>query len=140
MAANHNVVADLHQIVDLRPLSDHGVTVRAAVNRHARADLDVVLDDNAPNLRHFEMAPGPKRKSKAILSDMRPGMNNYPVADQRGNDCRERAHRTIATDPHLGADDRIRADDRSSANFDASPDDRARIDNHSGFEPRGRVN
>ena len=65
MAANDDVVADLHEIVDLRALADHRVAVCAAIDGHAGADLDVVLDDDPADLRHFEMAPrGPRAKPK----------------------------------------------------------------------------
>src|ERR1700733_1258572 len=84
MAADDDVVADLHQIVDLRPLADDSVAVRAAVNCDPGADLDVVLNDYAADLRHLEMPSRPKRESEAVLSDMRAGMNDHPVADQRG--------------------------------------------------------
>ena len=84
MASDDDVVADLHQIVDLRPLADDGVPVRAAVNRDPGADLNVVLNDYAADLRHFEMPSWPKGESEAVLSDMRAGMNDHPVADQRG--------------------------------------------------------
>src|SRR5580704_18671652 len=50
VAADDDVVADLHQIVDLCPLADHGVAVCAAVDRYASADLDIVLNDDATDL------------------------------------------------------------------------------------------
>jgi hypothetical protein len=84
MAADDDVVADLHQIVDLRPLADDGVPVRATVNRDPGADLNVVLNDYAADLRHFEMSSRPKGESEAVLSDMGAGMNDHSVADQRG--------------------------------------------------------
>src|SRR5579871_3856371 len=54
--SHNNVVADLDEIVDLRALANDRVAVRAAVDRDAGADLDVVLDDDPSNLRHLEMA------------------------------------------------------------------------------------
>ena len=121
MATDDDVVADLHQIVDLRPLADHGVAVRAAVNRYAGADLDIILNDDAADLRHFEMPPRPKGESEAILSDMRAGMNNHPVADQRGRDRGRGADRAVTTDAHLRTDDRIGPDDRAGTELTPRP-------------------
>ena len=56
MAANADIVADLDEVVDLGALADHGVADGAAVDGGAGADLDVVLDDDAADLRHLEVA------------------------------------------------------------------------------------
>ena len=53
MLADGDVVGDLHQVVDLRPLPDQRVAAAAAVDRRVGADLDVVADDHAPELRHL---------------------------------------------------------------------------------------
>ena len=140
MAANDDVVADLHEIVDLRPLADHGVAVCAPIDRHAGADLDIVLNDDAPDLRHFEMPPRPESEPEAVLPDMRAGMNDHPVADQRRHDRGRGADRTIAPDAHLRTNDRIGADDRAGANLRAVADHGAGVDDHASLEPRRRVN
>src|SRR5882757_6733551 len=110
MAADDDVVADLHQIVDLRPLADHGVAVCAAVDRYAGANLDIVLNDHAPDLGHFEMPPRPKGEPEAVLSDMCAGMNDHAIADQRGEDRGRGANEAITTDAHFRTDDSIGAD------------------------------
>ena len=130
MAADDNVVADLHQIVDLRALADYGVAVCAPVDCHAGADLDIVLDDDATDLGHFEVPPRPEREPEAVLPDMRAGVNDHPVADQRRHDRGRGADRTIAPDAHLRTNDRIGADDRAGANLRAAADHRARVDDH----------
>ena len=56
MPADRHIVADLDQIVDLGALADHGIADGAAVDGRIGADLDVVLDDDAADLRHFQMA------------------------------------------------------------------------------------
>src|SRR5207248_11318772 len=45
------VVADLHEVVDLRPRPHDGVVHAAAIDGRVGADLDVVADDAAPDLR-----------------------------------------------------------------------------------------
>src|SRR5208282_4638017 len=103
------------EIVDLRPLPNHRVPIRAAVDRDARADLDVVLDDDATDLRHLEVAARPEREAEAVLPDMRSRMNDHPVADQSGSDGRRGADRAVPADAHLGTDDRVGSDDRTRA-------------------------
>ena len=140
MTANHDVVADLHEIVDLRALADHGVAVRAPIDRHPGADLDVVLNDDAADLRHFEMPPRPEGEPEAVLADMRAGVNDHPVADQRRGDRRRGADGAVAPDAHLRTDHRIGADDRAGADLRATADHGAGVDDDACFEPRRRVN
>ena len=59
-----HIVADLHQIIDLGALADHRVAQRAAVDRGAGADLDIVLNDDPAQLRNFDMAGRAKRQSR----------------------------------------------------------------------------
>ena len=58
MAADHDVVGDLHQVVDLGALADHRVRQRAPVDRGVGADLHVVADDDAADLGHLHAALG----------------------------------------------------------------------------------
>ena len=89
--ADDDVVADLHEIIDFRALADDRVAIGAAVDGRAGADLDVVLDDDAPDLRHLEMPAGPEREAETVLSDVRAGMDDDAVADQRAGERRARA-------------------------------------------------
>ena len=56
MPPDADIVANLHQVVDLGALADHGVAHGAAVDRGAGADFDVVLDDDAADLRNLAVA------------------------------------------------------------------------------------
>jgi hypothetical protein len=49
--ADPAAVADDDELIDLRPLADDGAAQRRALDRAARADLDVVLDDDVADLR-----------------------------------------------------------------------------------------
>ena len=53
MLAEAHVVGDLHEIVELHAVLDDGVLDRAAVHRGVRADLDVVADHDAAELRNL---------------------------------------------------------------------------------------
>ncbi len=73
VTADDDVVADLHEIIDLRAFADHRVAIGAAVDGHAGADLDVVLDDDPADLRHLEMAARRRGRSRS-----RPGRYGRP--------------------------------------------------------------
>ena len=45
--------ADMHEIIDFGAFADHGVADAAAVDGGAGADLDVVVDDDAADLRNL---------------------------------------------------------------------------------------
>jgi hypothetical protein len=55
MPPDRAVVSDLDKIVDLGALADDGVASRAAIDRRIGADLDLILDYDAPGLRNFLM-------------------------------------------------------------------------------------
>ncbi len=78
----------------------------------------------------------PEGESEAVLADMRAGMNDHPVADQRRGDRRRGANRAVAAEADVGADDRICADNRAGADLGATADHGAGIDDHAGLEPR----
>ncbi len=50
------VVPDLHLVVDLGALPDRRVAAGAAVDRRGCADLDIVLNHDPSDLRHFQMS------------------------------------------------------------------------------------
>jgi hypothetical protein len=58
MPANARVVTDLHEIIDFRPLTDHSVAQRGTVNGGIRANLNPVLNDDAPELRNLPVPVG----------------------------------------------------------------------------------
>ena len=139
MAADDDVVGDLHQIVDLGPFADDRIAVGAAVDRRTGADLDVVLDDDAADLRHLEVPARPEREAEAVLADVDAGMDDDAVADERAGDRRLGADDAVAADADAGADDRIGADQRAGADLRARADHRAGIDDDARLEPRRRM-
>ena len=139
MAADDDVVGDLNQLVDLGSLADDRVAVGAAVDRRPGADLDVVLDDDAADLRHLEMAAGTEREAEAVLADMDAGVDDDAVADQRAGDSRLGADDAVAADAHARADNGVGADQRAGADLRPGADHRAGIDDDAGLEPRRRM-
>src|SRR3974377_461082 len=95
VTSDADIVTDLNQIVDLGTFADHGIADGAAVDGGAGPNLDVVLDDDAPALRHFELtvcAP----EAETILAALAPRMNDHAVPDQRICNHRARTNREIA--------------------------------------------
>ena len=100
------------------------------------ADLDVVLDDHAADLRHFEMAARPHRETESVLADPHAGMDDDAVADKAQTTVAWAPIDAFAADADLGADHRIGADQRAGADLRAGPDHRAGIDDDARLESR----
>ncbi len=64
-----HVVADLHKVIDLGPLADHGVLEGAAVDAGLGADGDAVLQDHPPQLRQIDEAARADGRAEARLAD-----------------------------------------------------------------------
>src|SRR5713101_5358460 len=131
MAADHDIVADLNQIVDFGALADDRIAIGAAVDRGPRPDLDVVLQDDAADLRHFEMAAPAHHITEPVLSDAASRMNDDAIADQRMRERGSRADRAVAADAHGGPDDGAGLEHGSRPDLGARPDDGRGIDGHS---------
>src|SRR3974390_3176699 len=101
MASNADIVANPDQGVDLAALADHGIADGAAIDGGAGADLDVILYDHAPDLRHFEVPFASLYEAEAMLTDLAAWMQNDAVADQRGGNDRPGADRAVAANPHV---------------------------------------
>src|SRR5262249_54502707 len=93
VAADRDVVSDLDEIVDLRPLADYGVAATPSVDRRAGADLNAVLNDHAPNLRHLRVLVWRRVIAESILPYSATGMNDDVVADERMHDRRAGTNR-----------------------------------------------
>src|SRR6202022_3165819 len=98
VAADHDIVADLHQVVDLGAFADHGVADAAAIDHRSRADLDVVLNDHPSDLRDLDVTVRPHEEAEAVLPDAAAGMDDHAVADQRVDHRRAGADRAVAAD------------------------------------------
>src|ERR1700681_198613 len=137
MAADRGVVSDLHQVIDLGALADGGIAPGAPVDCRPGADLHVVLDDDATDLRHLDVPPlSILNVTEAILADAHAGMHDDAIADQRVHDARTGTDRAIAADAHVGADHRIGADQRAASDLGARTDHGAGLYHDSVLQPR----
>src|SRR5205085_11880076 len=78
-----HVVADLHEVVDLRPGADHGVVDAAAVDRGVRADLDVALDDAAADVGDLLVGAAGEDVAEAVAADAGAGVDRHASAEPR---------------------------------------------------------
>ena len=76
-------MTDLNQVVDLGSLADDRVADGAAIDRGLSPDLDVVLDDDAADLRDLGVAARPQHVAEPILPDAATRVDDDAIADQR---------------------------------------------------------
>ena len=82
MPANADIVAYLDQVVDLGAFADDGVADGTTIDRGAGPYFDVVLNNDASNLRDLEVSFSPHHESEAVLTDLAARMDDDPVTDQ----------------------------------------------------------
>ena len=157
MPANDHVVGDMDQVVDFRALADDGGAERAAVNGGIGADLDIVVDDDVAELKHFPVAALVEHIAEAVRADDRAGVDGDAMAELRlpiQHDIREQADivAKLAVRPqvvaahedgaraqsHPGAQDAIGPDVGRRINPGRVGDDRARDGCRTGVPPAGR--
>jgi hypothetical protein len=109
---HHYVVPDMHKIINLGSPADDGVAERAAVNRDVGSDFNVVVDEDAAQLRNPEVTLRTLFKAKSILSDARPRKDPDSIANQRMTQCHMSADPTLTPDPNSAANDRTVPDYR----------------------------
>src|SRR5215471_4830505 len=135
MTSNGNIVADLHQVVDLGALPYDGVAIGPSVDGAASADLDVVLNDDAPNLRHLHVAGGRHHISEPVLANVGAGVNDHAVTQQGMNDGTAGADRAIAADADGRSDDGVSGDQCAGADLGVGPYHGAGIGGEAVFDP-----
>src|SRR5579859_3794766 len=97
MPANGHIVTDLDLIVDFRALTDDGIAEAAPVDRGARPDLHIILDQDPPGLRNLQVPlRAEEEKAIAVLADAAAGMDQHVIADQRALDRGSRPDIAVA--------------------------------------------
>src|ERR1019366_6034959 len=118
---------------------DDRVAQRAAVDRRIGADLHIVLNDHAPNLRRLPVAFRVEHETESVLPQSRARMNDDSIADQGMRDADMRADAAAAPNPDARPNRRVRTDDRASAHFGERPDRGAGIDDDIRLQSRARM-
>ena len=81
IASDAAIVCDHDQIIELAAFPNHRVAQCAAIDRGTRADLDIVLDDDAAQLGNLEIILAGGGKAETGLADMGARQDGDAVAD-----------------------------------------------------------
>src|SRR5512136_1310628 len=79
--ADHAIVSDLHQVVDLGPALDEGYFQSGTIDGRVRAYLHIILDHHDAYLRYLVPPLAVRRVTEAVTSNDGAGMDDYSVAD-----------------------------------------------------------
>src|SRR6266540_4551193 len=83
VVTDHDIVTDLHKVIDLGAAADDRRAERAAVDARVGADFDVVLKNDVADLRDLEVPALVEDVSKTVRADDHAGVNADPRADLR---------------------------------------------------------
>jgi len=83
MPADHNVVRDLNEIVDLDSFLNPGSSEAGAIDSRVRSDLDIVIDLDNPELRDFFMAVLHELEAETVRSDHGAAVDDYTRTNSR---------------------------------------------------------
>src|SRR6266576_5786931 len=79
--SDHDVVRNVHQIIDFYSLLNPGAPKPSPINRYIGPDLDVIVDLNNPNLRLLCVTALFRFEPKTVRTDDCTGVNNYACPD-----------------------------------------------------------
>ncbi len=80
--ADRHVMSDLHQVIDLGSSTDNGWPKGPPIDASIRADLDIALDDDVPQLGHLSKTElWIWSVAESIRADDRVVMDRYAVLD-----------------------------------------------------------
>jgi len=139
VATYAHIVAYLNKVVDLRTLADNGVSDSPAINRCASSYFDIVLNDNAADLRDFNVSTWSHHETESVLADLAARMNDYSIAYQGIVRGRASADRTVASYVHTRADHCVCSDHAAGSDFDAWSDYSTRLNGNTIFNSRAGI-
>src|SRR3954463_7438175 len=109
--ANAHVVADLDVVVELHAFLEHRIVDRAAIDGGVRADLDIVTDHHAPDLRDLDPSALVGGEAEAVGADYGAGVHDDPRPEHAVRiDDRSRIQAAIVADARALPDHALRAD------------------------------
>ena len=106
LSANHaatpemDVVRDMHQIIENSACANHSVARCSAVYGAVGPDLNIILDDDATELKHARKAIRSGHKAEALRPDRYTGLDFDAPPDQRVADASVGADLGIVTQSH----------------------------------------
>src|SRR5713226_2642013 len=81
MVADLHVMRDLDQVIQFHAVADNGVAQRAPVDGGISPNLDIIADNNAPQLRHLYPRFAVVGIAKTVAADHYAGMNDAAFTD-----------------------------------------------------------
>src|SRR5262245_4258440 len=139
MAADRDIVSDLHQDVDLCASADHGIAVGPSVDGGPGPDLHLILHDDAANPQDLAVTGRSHDIAEAILSDGAAGVHDDAVPDQAVGNHGVGADNTLPADTDPGSDHRTGGDERTGPDLGLGSDHATGIDRYAALEACGRM-
>ena len=100
-AAEHNIVADLHQIIEPRARTDNGILRRSPIDRGVGPNLHVVFQNDPSKLWHRQRIPTRRRQNQILPArSARRGKYRRDPQAGRGSDSRGRQSGSLDPPPH----------------------------------------
>src|SRR5262249_57795692 len=79
--SDHGIMANLYEVVDLRPLADDGLAERGSIDRDVGPDLDVVLDHDPTDLRDLSVRAPVEHVSEPVPAENTPRVDDHPAPE-----------------------------------------------------------
>src|SRR6201999_1488477 len=98
--AHLHVVTDMNEAVEAAAAPDLGVADRAAIHHAIGAELDIVLDDHAAELRHAQQSLGAGHEAEAGIADGDARPEHDARSDDRVGDRAVGTDGAVVADPH----------------------------------------
>lgn len=139
VAAELCPVSHQYEIIQLAAASDHGIGERSSVDTRVRTNLDVILDSNATDLRHFDVPISFGGVAESVGPDDNTRLKTYARTD-----ASIVQHHTTRREPSIFADlhpviDVTMRHDSAASSEPRSTNDGERPDVHIRFKVRLRV-
>ncbi len=80
MPADHHIVGNLHQIIDLRALADHRIAQGTAIDGAVGTDLHFILKNDTADLRYLQVATRARLVPEPVLPQTGARMDDDPVS------------------------------------------------------------
>jgi hypothetical protein len=138
MLANDDVMADLHEVIDLGALADNRRPKRAAVDGDVGSNFNIIVDDDLADLRDFPLNAGVQDVTKTVAANDRACMDT----DAPANLCLT-VENGVGEELGAGADDAVvanvvaAAQNGFGADFDFFANDAEGADVGRGIDFRG---
>jgi hypothetical protein len=130
ISADHDVVADLHKVIDLGVFTNDRILQCPPINTGPGTHRHGVLNNDPPKLRYVDNSMRPRRSAETRLAYDCAGVNSHAITDQGKTDAGSCADETIPTNADAWPNH------RACGNEGVSPDVRIRTNR----DPRPKRN